>query len=1413
MRTRFRTPIIAVFAVTTAFLLSLLVIPAMAIPLPAVTGAPTQRVGTSSAASAQTAEMQASIKAHKTGAAVAVDALTTPTSITTANPSGSFTLTQTILPSRVKRGHAWLALDPTLRKNTDGTLSPVATTSGLVLSGGGNRPLATMTEAGHSLSIGWPNPLPSPSINGAMATYHAVLPGVNLVVTANDQGGFSDTLVVETRAAATDPGLASLRMAATATNGLRVSADAAGNLSAASTGQGAPVFWAPAPSMWDSSTTAPSTGTKASSAAKSTVTSPGVHARRTTLTTSVEHPADDDTATSGTAGGTTVINLAPAKDILTGPATVFPVYIDPSWNPIYAGGGIQAWGSVSSALPGTNEYDSTYDPTAHVMQVGYAGPDFGFVGRSYFRVSISPALQNHAQIISSQINFPIQGGANCSDATPVDLWWSGSISDPLTYDNGPKPWNGSGAKPVATANVAGCAGKNVGFNVSSFMASKAPGNGSMTFALRAPDESNDLQWKELWENKMTMATEYDHAPALSSHPATSPGGPCQTGTPAQTVIGNDDIQFETVAADPDGGQLGTEFVIKNYNGSTVYDSGNPATAAPSLTSTSGQAVPLTIGRGTIQGWHPDGATKAYQYSWYTVTSDGRLTSPTTGIGSQGSPCTFTYDPTAPAAPGIAVSATGWSLGSTATLTLAPCAGALATTPTTCSGTSPARYSYQIDDGAPADVTATGTTQTTTIHLTHFGPNTVTVYAKSAGGNPGPNAVSTFVTTAPATPYTDGDINGDGKPDLLAYGTGEDPGLWLAAGDGAGNLATPTDIGNQGTGLSSTPTPAQWAGALVAHGDFTGDHVQDVIAYYPTGTSAGAAELLYGSGDSLALTPTSGSHQDLAAGTFGDTTLNQNANSGFGDYPMELVAAGNASLTNAGIADLIGIAGDSANGYELDEWTSPAAAGGYGNTFPAFATLASPSQSPDNAADWNNYTVLTAQPGGNTVLFALNKVTGALWESTNPGQSTSTLIGSAASTWTQIGTLPWNSATVPNLTSADVTSAGTIELWAQSGVLATAYTVTGTTATAGAANSLLDPAHEWPLSDGSGTTATDRIGGDNATLSGAAGWGTDPTHGTVATLDGQSGYIALPNKLIDASDTLTLSLSFQATPGSSGILFATGSAAPGALSPSAMPVMYIGVDGRLYAQFWNGYVRPMISPQRVNDGQWHTVTLASDGSNQSLFLDDNVRVGMAGSPPVNNVDDYNEVGAGVFTANTATKTWINAPGNGTTTRASYFSGAITNISLFTTYLLPDQVTPFNIEKPTTGAIDSSVANGLCIDDRNDGTANNNPIQIHTCNNTDAQQWTITPETDGVAMTITHAGKCLSVAGSGTTDGTLVDLYTCNGTPADNWTVDSDGQLWNPHAGKCLDDPSGSTTDGTQLQIHDCNYTNAQNWQLP
>lgn len=72
-------------------------------------------------------------------------------------------------------------------------------------------------------------------------------------------------------------------------------------------------------------------------------------------------------------------------------------------------------------------------------------------------------------------------------------------------------------------------------------------------------------------------------------------------------------------------------------------------------------------------------------------------------------------------------------------------------------------------------------------------------------------------------------------------------------------------------------------------------------------------------------------------------------------------------------------------------------------------------------------------------------------------------------------------------------------------------------------------------------------------------------------------------------------------------------------------------------------------------------------------------------------------------------------------------------------------------------------GLCLDVRGAATADLTPVQIYTCDGTNAQQWNVVTADN----TLRSLGKCLDVKNGGTGDGTTVDLYTCNG--ADNETA--------------------------------------------
>ncbi|WP_051450440.1 chitinase [Actinospica robiniae] len=115
-------------------------------------------------------------------------------------------------------------------------------------------------------------------------------------------------------------------------------------------------------------------------------------------------------------------------------------------------------------------------------------------------------------------------------------------------------------------------------------------------------------------------------------------------------------------------------------------------------------------------------------------------------------------------------------------------------------------------------------------------------------------------------------------------------------------------------------------------------------------------------------------------------------------------------------------------------------------------------------------------------------------------------------------------------------------------------------------------------------------------------------------------------------------------------------------------------------------------------------------------------------------------------------------------------------------------------------------GLCLDVRSASSADGTPVQVYTCNGTNAQQWTVASN-----GTLQALGKCLDVSAAGTANGTKVQLYTCNGTGAQQWQAQSNGELINPNSGKCLDD-TGYGGSGTQVQIWSCGDTSNQQWHV-
>jgi hypothetical protein len=1178
-----------------------------------------------------------------------VSALTTPNSATTVGPDGTFTVTESALPVRAWRNGRWRPLNAALHAGPDGTISPAVTTSRLVLSGGGRAPLAVLSAGPRQLSLSWPRPLPTPVISGATATYRGVLPGVNLVLTADKQGGFSDVLVITSARAAANPALRSIRLTVAA-QGLVLSASKAGNLTAAAGRTAPPLFGAQPPLAWDSAP--PPAGTRMARGpggiavnratgmpAYSSVSAPGASARVTRVPVSLSGDA---------------LTLAPPASMLTGKDITYPVYIDPTWYSV--GAKASDWTQVDSGFATTSYWHESSDLQVGDCPSSITPPSQSCngmgVARSFFKMPIPSALTGSTVINSAHVYMTEVWAPSCTKKS-VRLYTTGGISSSTTWNHQPS-WSSSYLYQDAAFGYPGCGyyTNDIAWDVTSTISGDVGHQSTQTWGMRAADETDQYAWKQFksGSSNITMSVTYNDPPNNPTSRATSPGGACQYSASGAPVIGNDDVTFSAYVSDNDGdNSLTNRFIILNSSGTTVYDSKTAGTSDVTGNKTTAR---LILNRQTMQGLQAGGTTTEFTYHWYVITTDNN----SLNSNNPADDCYIKYNPLGPSAPTLTVPGSG-QLGQTI--------GATFTAPPNCSPTGspcPVSYVYQLGARAPVTVTADASGNWSgTLPVTQLGPIELTVYAMATGGNPGESATAEFLGTAPAAPYADGYFSGGTYPDLLTLGTGNKPSLWLRPGTGNGGVGPATDIGSLGTGVNpGTDGPGDWAGTTVLHGDFTSDGVQDVMAYYP---STGNGVVIAGNGNASSLVPDSGnvSIAQSALMASGDT----------GDTPGQaLVGAGNASELSTGADDMIGVSGDPTNGYELDLYTNGlctgcAFAGGYGWD----ETLAI--QAPDGTADWQNYALATAQPGGSpgaTVLFALDKATGALYESTNPGQSATSVVGSG--NWAQIS-VPWG-ASPPALVSADVSHAGQTELWTLSGGTATAYVLNGSTLGGeGAGSPANAPTNDWALTDGSplaqagATTATDSVTGSSATLTSGVTWGDDDYFSADASFDGQSGYLTPPSGTIPGSATTpSVSVWFKTTTADGVLVSAQGQAlsAGGTTGGGYNPVMYVGTDGKLRAEWWNGTAAtPITSAAAVNDGLWHHAVLTATGNTQFLDIDGKLQGTLPGAVNLSGEPNL-DFGAGYLGGSWPTEPHYKQSGNNG--YLDYFNGELADITAST-----------------------------------------------------------------------------------------------------------------------------------------------------
>jgi hypothetical protein len=510
------------------------------------------------------AERTAVTEAQRTGQQVEVTEKLTETSTTLANPDGTFTLRTHAQPVRVRKDGAWRGVDTTLIRTADGGLTPTAVPVGMTFSGGGTAPLVTLTEGGKTFALSWPTPLPVPVLNGASATYPGVLAGVDLQVTASSIG-YSEVLIVKDAAAAANPALKNIKLAAT-TDSLSLQATADGTLSAKDSA-GSVVFHGSTPIMWDSSH-------DQRTGSAPTATDPGggkVSAMKLTTGSG---------ATSGTAAASaasnTELTVTPDPKALTGPGVQYPVYLDPVMSRYQA-----AWTEVTNT--GWHYWNANMQAQVGPCY-GWNECGSGFTARSYFRFTTTDLQARNgytAHVFDAKLYATQRHGVWCNPEE-VAVHQAGDIDENSRWP-GPDSFEVNRQSSAAGDDCGGA--RPIEFDVLRSANEVVQSNAAnLTLGLIAPNEQDNYQWKK-----------FDNNPHLDVSFAFPPNKP--TGLRVSNAIncGGGIITpdayptFYSTATDNNDPPLNITMWHEVWNNGTGHTSPNPP----------------TIASGTIAAWTSD----------------------------------------------------------------------------------------------------------------------------------------------------------------------------------------------------------------------------------------------------------------------------------------------------------------------------------------------------------------------------------------------------------------------------------------------------------------------------------------------------------------------------------------------------------------------------------------------------------------------------------------------------------------------------------------------------------------------------------------------------------------------------------------------------------------------------------------
>jgi hypothetical protein len=562
------------------------------------------RADTSGVADAQWASDEAGAQAiaQQYGHPVAVDSEASPTQLVSAMPDGTMQLESDAVPQRVRQGTSWVAVDTTLRVNSDGMFAPTASAAPVEFSVGGTDLIdRVQTTSGAWVTETWPyGALPSAVVDGSSVTYPGVLPGVDLRLTAAP-GGMSEVLVVHDAAAAANPQLATLHLGVPdATVSVNTLAQVKAVKADGSSAQAA------APTWWDSSEVNAGPG------------GPGGEAS--------PRPLGDASSGSGL-----TLNIAAA---LSGASPVFPVFVDPEWT--YPTGA--PYWFTDAAYPDQSYLNGNY--ADGIQSVGNSGV---YKSDAFWQYSISKVAHTH--ILKATMNTTQVWAATCS---PSDISVAAYGPEPAGftwnqewYTYGSAKWGAYLDTQNPNYGCSGVAANAVGWTVTSAVAaSAAAGSSSIQLGLEPRYRTSDTSRRH-YSQSASLTIDYNHPPVISqaSLMVSAPSRGCGTaadpayvnnGDAADSTKVGQAFTLSAIVTDADGDPVNATFSIVSadqvgLSNPTILFSQNTGNQTQSATvPLTEQFVARTLTDGKAYAWRVIAGDRydLSQYSgWCYVTDD------------------------------------------------------------------------------------------------------------------------------------------------------------------------------------------------------------------------------------------------------------------------------------------------------------------------------------------------------------------------------------------------------------------------------------------------------------------------------------------------------------------------------------------------------------------------------------------------------------------------------------------------------------------------------------------------------------------------------------------------------------------------------------------------------------------------